>query len=335
MLDLAPRPVAGSLDELLAGCTARAPLAHSDGKSGVPVERVIVDGEALVLKHVHIDDDWTMRFFHETTCIPFEVWRLGFGDLLPERIDHTIRAAAGGLGRDGLGAALLMRDATAELIPEGDQPVPIEHHLQLIDDIAALSAATWGWDGHPSLLPYANRWMAFGDADIAIEAANGFPSPVPRIAQEGWLRFGQRAPARVRDLVLDLRNDLGPLVGALRQTPSSFLHGDWKMGNLGIGHDGRTVLLDWTYCGAGPVCHDLAWYLAINSERLPLTKESSIEALRSSLERHGINTHAWWQQQLGLCLLGMVVVLGWEKALGDGDEMGWWCDRALEGAEHL
>lgn len=330
-----PRPVAGSLDELLAGCTARAPLAHNDGKSGVPVERVIVDGEALVLKHVHIDDDWTMRFFHETTCIPLEVWRLGFGDLLPARIDHTIRAAAGGIGRDGLGAALLMRDATAELIPEGDQLVPIEHHLQLIDDIAALAAATWGWDGHPSLLPYANRWMAFGDADIAVEAANGFPTAVPRIAQEGWMRFGQRAPARVRDLVLGVRNDLEPLVRALRRTPSSFLHGDWKMGNLGIGRDGRTVLLDWTYCGAGPVCHELGWYLAINSERLPQTKEDTIEALRSSLERHGIATDAWWERQLGLCLLGMLVVFGWEKALSDDGEMGWWCDRALEGAAHL
>ena len=60
------------------------------------------------------------------------------------------------------------------------------------------------------------------------------------------------APAGARDTVLTLRHELAPLVDAVATTPTSFLHGDWKMGNLGIGHDGRTILVDWTYCGAGP-----------------------------------------------------------------------------------
>ncbi len=38
---------------------------------------------------------------------------------------------------------------------------------------------------------------------------------------------------------------------------------------------------------------------------------------------------------LGLCLLGALVQFGWEKALGDADELSWWCDRALEGARWL
>jgi hypothetical protein len=29
------------------------------------------------------------------------------------------------------------------------------------------------------------------------------------------------------------------------------------------------------------------------------------------------------------------VQFGWEKALGDADELGWWCDRAREGAALL
>ena len=36
-----------------------------------------------------------------------------------------------------------------------------------------------------------------------------------------------------------------------------------------------------------------------------------------------------------LCLLGALVQFGWEKALGDDDELGWWCDRAREGARRL
>jgi hypothetical protein len=83
-----------------------------------------------------------MRFFAETTCIPLEVWRTGMIGVLPERIDHTVVGVAGGLGRDGLGAALLMRDAGAELLPPGDDPVPLGQHRQLLDDMAALAART-------------------------------------------------------------------------------------------------------------------------------------------------------------------------------------------------
>jgi hypothetical protein len=334
-LDLVPRPVAGSLDELLAGARRLGPLEHTDGKSGAPFERVLVDGAPHVLKFVHVDDDWTMRFFHETTCIPLEVWRLGLMDVLPARIDHAVVGAAGGLGRDGLGAALLMRDVGAELIPEGDDPVPVEHHLQLLDDLAALAARTWGWPGDPALLPAGNRWLPFRDDDIAAEEARGFPDAVPRIARDGWRRFRERAPGDVREVVLGLRLDLTPLVDALLGTPSAFLHGDWKMGNLGIGHDGRTVLIDWTYCGAGPVCHELGWYLALNRARLPRSKEDSIDVLRASLERQGVATAGWWETQLDLCLLGTLVQFGWEKALGDDDELHWWCDRAREGAARL
>ena len=53
---------------------------------------------------------------------------------------------------------------------------------------------------------------------------------------------------------------------------------------------GRTVLLDWTYPGIGPIAHDLAWYLSLNRARLPESKEESIDALRGSLEHRGIDT---------------------------------------------
>lgn len=332
---LTPRPVAGSIAELLRGATARAPFLHSDSKSGVGFERVVIDGEPYILKQVHIDDDWTMRFFFETTCIPVEVWRRGFMDALPERIDHATVGVAAGLGRDGLGGALLMRDVGAAMVPAGDDPLPVDHHLQLLDDMAALAAALWGWSDGTGLLPAANRWLAFNDAGIAAEEARGFPDPVPRIARDGWARFDERAPRAARTAVQDLRRDTGPLVAAAATTPQTFLHGDWKLGNLGIGADGRTVLLDWTYCGLGPACFDLGWYLALNAARLPHAKEEAIAAFRVFLEHHGVATAPWWDRQLGLCLLGTAVLFGWEKAFGSDEEFGWWCDRAVEGARLL
>jgi thiamine kinase-like enzyme len=138
----------------------------------------------------------------------------------------------------------------------------------------------------------------------------------------------------VRVLVEDLRHDVDALVVAVRRTPMTFLHGDWKLGNLGLTGE-RTVLLDWTYPGIGPVAHDLAWYLSLNRARLPESKEASIDALRSSLEARGIETAPWWDAQVSLCLLGALVQFGWEKALGDDDELGWWCERARDAGRCL
>ncbi len=332
---LTARPVATSVEELLAGATGRRPFTHSDSKSGVGFERVIIDGEPYVLKHVHIDDDWTMRFFHLTTCIPLDVWRAGLMDVAPDSIEHGMVGAAGGLGRDGLGAALLMRDLSDVLVPAGDDRLSMDTHLQLLDGMAALSARMWGWRDTVGLPPLENRWLFFGDADIADEERAGRPNPVPKIARQGWARFFERAPTDVQGVVRDLRADTAPLARAASTTPMTFLHGDWKLGNLGVDGTGRSVLLDWTYCGEGPIGYELGWYLALNAARLPHSKEDTIDALRAALGRHGIDTGGWWDRQVGLCLLGTLVMFGWEKALGGDAELAWWCERAREGARRL
>src|SRR5690606_2778904 len=154
------------------------------------------------------------------------------------------------------------------------------------------------------------------------------------VAARGWPQLEERAPD-VAKLVRAIHTDPSPLVGALSATPQTFLHGDWKMGNLGEHPDGRTVLLDWAYPGAGPANYDLAWYLALNAPRLPHSKEDAIEAYRRALEHHGVDTSGWWERQLGLSLLGMTATLGWEKAIGEDGELRWWCERALEAMRWL
>lgn len=331
---LVPRKAVTSVEELVAGATERAPFAGSDGKSGSRLERVMIKGEPYVLKHLHPDGDWTMRGFGDLGCRPVAVWTSGLLDAVPPTIDHAVVGAATGLGRNGWGGALLLRDVGDHLVPEGDTPLTLTQHRQLLDHLADLSATFWGGDGLPELLSLESRWSAFGPGWLAAEAQRGWPDAVPRIAADGWGRFTERAPVDVRTIVEDLRHDVDPLVAAVRLTPHTFLHGDWKLGNLGVAGD-RTVLLDWTYPGLGPVAHDLAWYLALNRARLPESKEASIDALRASLEGRGVATASWWDTQVALCLLGALVQFGWEKALGDDDELGWWCDRAREGARRL
>lgn len=333
---LVPRPVAGSLEELLEGATGREPFLAKDSKSGAPFERVVLGGEPHIVKYLHVDDDWISRSYGDLRCRPLTVWRSGLLDALPPCLDHAVVGAAAGLGRHGWGAAVLMRDVSQDLVPPGDDPVPLEQHRRFLDHMAALAAHFWGFTDTVGLTPVHNRWLCFGPGMLAAEAERGWPDPVPPIVARGWDRFRELAPYRLAAVVRELfREAAAPLVDALATTPFTFLHGDWKCGNLGTTADGRTVLLDWAGPGAGPAAQDLCWYLAINRARLPEPKEDAVAAFRASLEAHGVPTADWWDRQLALCCVAATVQFGWEKALGDPDEFGWWCDRALEGTALL
>jgi hypothetical protein len=163
------------------------------------------------------------------------------------------------------------------------------------------------------------------------EAALGSDHLVPRLVARGWPLLEEVAPAAAA-VVVPLVNDPAPLVSALELTPQTFVHGNWKLDNLGSDATGRTVLLDWELPGRGAAASDLAWYLAINCRRLPTSKERAIADYRAALERQGISTDGWWDRQLGLCLLGALVQFGWEKALGGyDDELAWWEEQAVHG----
>ncbi|MDP2293797.1 MAG: phosphotransferase [Actinomycetota bacterium] len=329
------RHVCSSVDELLADATDRRPFFTTDSKSGSEFERVTIGGEPHIVKYVHVDDDWTMRTYGDIGPRPLLVWQAGLMDLAPDLIEHGTVGVAGGLGRHGWGAAILMRDLSDAMVPPGDDAIPIEHHLRFLDHLAGVSARAWGWRDDVGLLPYGQRWYMFDDRMVDAERDLGFPAIVPKIAGDGWERFAQRAPADVRAVIDELKHDCAPLVTALRTTPSTFLHGDLKLGNMGALADGRTVLIDWSYPGEGPVCHDLTWYLALNAARLPMSKDDSIEVLRTALVRHGIDVDGWWERQVALCLLGGLVQFGWEKAFGADSEFDWWCDRARHAVSFL
>jgi hypothetical protein len=265
------------------------------------------------------------------------VWQRGLLDRLPECFDQPIVGVAhADIGDDrGRRFAMLMRDVGKWLVPEGDAVLPIAVHLQLLDHLAALSAEFWGGGADLEIVPMTNRYLELSPWTTIAEAAIGSDAFVPRLIGEGWARFPSEAPA-VSEVVLALANDPSPLVAALETTPVTFVHGNWKLGNLGVTDDGRTVIFDWETPGIGTACSELAWYLAINSARLPHSKEAAIDAFRDALERHGIDTSAWWERQLALALLGGLVHFGWEKALGGRNaELEWWEARAIEGARFL
>ena len=332
------RQLASSVEELLADAERRETFVNPDGRSSAAFERVWIDGAPHIVKYVHADDDYLLRVGGDLSSRSVLAWADGLLDAAPGLVDHAIVGASLGHGRNGWGAAILMRDVSDELLPGGDTEVPADQHAAFLDHVAGFCAASWGWRddrSHPRFLPYATRWEWFGHAAIEGERHLGWPERVPRIADEGWRRFAERAPGDLVRLVDALRHDVTPLADALRTTPSCFLHGDVKASNTGTTPDGRTILIDWAYVGEGPACHELGWHLALDRSRLPISKEATIEAFRAALERHGVDTDRWWDRQLDLCLLGTVVQHAWEKALGDEDELAWWCAAARAGADRL
>ena len=333
------RRLAESVDELLAEAERREPFVNPDGRSAAAFERVLIGGRPHIVKYAHLDDDFTMRVSGDLVCRPVRAWAEGLLDAAPDLVDHTVVGAALGYGRNGWGAALLMRDVSDELVALGNVPFTSDEHELLIDRLAGWCAATWGFRDDavsgPQLFQYEARWAWFGRVALEGERALGFPERVPAIAAEGWERFWGRAPRDIAGVIEELWSDSTPLAEALRTTPTCLLHGDAKASNMGIGGDGRMVLIDWAYVGEGPACHELCWHLALDREKLPVTKEATIEAFRLGLESRGVDTAGWWDRQLGLCLLGALVLFGWEKAYNDESELLWWCDAAREGARLL
>jgi hypothetical protein len=363
--------VYASVAELTAGATERAPLDGAAGKSGARLERLMIDGQRYVLKHLDLAEDWTMRAAGCLAGAPLLAAERGLLGRLPGCFNQPIVgvAPAGGAGAPAGGCAVpsggcavpsggcavpsggcavpsggcavpsggcavLMRDVSPWLVPVTDEPISLDQHLRFMAHMAALHAAFWEC-GDCEVVPVMHRYLELSPWLADAEAAVGSGHLVPQLVGQGWPRLAEVAPAAAA-VATPLARDPGPLVEALASTPHTFVHSNWKLDNLGTDDEGRTVLLDWEQPGRGAPLSDLAWYLAINCRRLPQPKEEAIAAYRRALEEHGIVTQPWWDRQLALCLLGALVQFGWEKALGGYDEeLAWWEAQAVKAAPLL
>jgi hypothetical protein len=327
-----PAPDApGLLEDLVASATSRSAWMPEDTKSGARFERLVIDGARYVLKYQDPRDDWLLRATGDPGRRYVLLSQSGLLDRLPEVIDHAVVA----VDWDGRIGRILLRDVTAQLLAPG-QPFSIDQHVRFLDHMAAMHAAFWGFHDDVGLTPLRARYTIFSPATAAAEAALGSSAIVPKVMAEGWAKLPE-ASALLADLVLPLLADPSPLIAALDGLPHTLVHGDWKAANLGSHGDGRTVLLDFGEVPgeANPIT-DLSWYLALNADLLPHTKDEAIATYRDALGRHGLDTTDWWDAAVALELLGTMVQFGWEKALGGaGAELEWWEARAVEGARWL
>jgi hypothetical protein len=316
---------------LLVDVVSREPLAAGDGRSGSRLERVILaGGEALVAKHVSADSDWIVRATHDQGRVA-RLWSSGLLARMPAAIDHTIL----GVEADGTGWTVVMRDASAALVPD-DTRLGRADSRQVLEAAAALHATFWD-DAPLELCSMADRYRFLSPAMARREA--GGSDPVPKLVGRGWERFCDLVPADVADPVLAILEGPEPFADELASFPGTLVHGDLKLGNLGFDGD-RVVLLDWgTQTGWAPPAVETAWYLALNASRIDASREQVLaDASEAEGERHD-------QDALRLALLGGLVQLGWDKALhasGHPDpvkraweaaDLAWWTARAREALE--
>ncbi len=149
-----------------------------------------------------------------------------------------------------------MRDVGEWLVPPGDDPIPADTHARFVDHLAALCVAFRGWHDDLGLTTMTDRIQFFAPDTIAGELTGPAPDIVLRLADQGWARLRELSP-ELAALTAAVQQRPGALTTALAETPVSFLHGDWKLGNLGEHPDGRTILVDCAYPGSGPPCWDL------------------------------------------------------------------------------
>ena len=279
---------------------------------------------------VSTQDDWIMRVTGNEHW-EFQVWRAG----LYQRVPSVIDPAMIGMALDDSGGAtrlaMLMHDRSADLVPPGDNPIPASQHAGFIQHLGQMHAANLGWHDDLGLYPLERRTLFFAPATIAPELARDDVPMTLQVTERGWALLQER-DAALFELVSAVHRDPSTLAGLLSETPQTFIAGDWKMGNLGTRSSGETVLLDWAYPGEAPPAWELAWYLALNRARIPESKSDTIARYRQALEDAGVATDAWWNRQLDLCLLAMAATIGWEKAVGDADELAWWSEHAQEAA---
>jgi hypothetical protein len=313
--------IVGGLSLLLDRATVREPMKTADSKSGATFERLVIDGARYVLKVVDGRSDWLSIGCRDEAARAICLWENGVYQRMPASIDHSVVEAARLDPPSPWPAALLMHDVSDSLVPE-DDAVGMHVHDAFVGAMADLAVTFHGHPPDTTYMPFAVNYAFLSPGEATRQAVAGTTGGPQPFIVPGWEQIRSEAP-EIYNAVRDLLEEPQPLADALLETPTTFLHGDWKMGNLGYRGDGRVVLLDWDRPSIGAVAVDLAWYLAVNSDRLPESKDATLSRFRDALEARQLGTAEWWNRQSTLALLGAFLQLGWSKA-GQDEELAWW-----------
>jgi aminoglycoside phosphotransferase (APT) family kinase protein len=166
----------------------------------------------------------------------------------------------------------------------------------------------------------------------------------------GWDAFDRRAPFEIGQLIHSLGEDPSPLVAALATMPSTLIHGDLKLANVGIASNGTIDLVDWQMVTVAPVAVELGWFLVSNVASLPFPPDDVLTRYHTATVNQGLageQTVAGWRAQTDAAILVGLLLRGWRKGadadagltLASGvtaaDDLAWWWEQAIDAAGRL
>lgn len=318
----------------------------NDGWSGASLSLLRRGGgDRFILKRDSLARDWIARATVDGSILR-EAWFAAHGPPLPS----PIRAPYLGAGVDGDEFGILMPDLTGVLF-DWEAPISVEELDHVLSGLAEFHGYPWSVAGVLEPGP----WCPIPERlTLICRASLERPGPARDAVGDrilpGWDAFDRRASPALRELIHSLGKDPGPLVAALATMPSTLIHGDLKLANVGIASDGSIDLVDWQMVSVAPVAVELGWFLVSNVASLPLEPDDVLARYYAALMTQGSGGRAVagdWDAQVDCAILVGLLLRGWRKGadaeagltLASGvsaaDDLAWWCEQAIEAAGRL
>jgi hypothetical protein len=326
--------LAAVLAELGLDGVAEEELDH-DGWSGARMTRLTGhDGSRFVLKRDSLERDWIARVTGDDQDLR-EALLVRAAPVMPAPVRLPHLAVA----RDGTDVVLVMPDLTGTLL-RWESPIEIDTLDAVLHALAALHRDPWHLQLPPSF-PWtdrARRLLLLTRTSATAYDAQGLP--FGRRFLDGWDAFDRHVGPQTRDLIDGLTADPAPLFLALDRLPVAGLHGDLKLGNVGLASDGTVPIIDWQMTIVAPVAVELGWFLVANVSGLPVPADAVLERYRVAA---GLPDDDAWHAQWDLAVLTGLLLRGWRKGL-DTDagvvypsgaaakDLAWWGSQAVAAA---
>jgi hypothetical protein len=302
----------------------------SNGWSGNVLERlVLADGRRLIAKRIVPGANWIDRHTRDEgrEALLFTSGVLG---RMPSAIDHAVLDVE----RDGDAWWVLMRDASASLLPEGKR-LSRQEHTHILRAANLMWEAFWG-ERVPHLCALDDCFHIFSPA-IAHAERSGLDL-LPKQYEVFWEAFAEAVDADVAEAVLALLDDPAPLVAELEARGTTLIHADIRDEQIGLDGE-RLILLDWGRASQGHPVVDFFWSICHNAWRIDATHDELVEDFRRARgERDD-------PRALELGVIAGLVMYGWVFGHGAAyhpdpaernwarHELAWWVPRARRALE--
>lgn len=253
------------------------PFKPSDGFSGNQMYQVTADDKLLVMKCLMPTVDWIAIATDDHQCRSVRVWQYGLLDRIRPYMDHAILAAC----RDRDDYAILMYDVSDGLFAGKEITTKTIHTL--LDSLAAMHAMFWEDD------TLNNFDLGLCGAEQLVRMC--WPIHFDRYRHDtqsleylskGWEALFELLDADVRNTLQSLMNNPHPLFDTLASFPSTFIHADYRTGNLALMPEtNQIVAFDWQDAGYAPATICLSWFLMSGS--ISTMRDKAAEYYRQQL----------------------------------------------------